>query len=964
MGGECESGPGSDGACGCKLSACQPVRSLRDVRRLVGIGAAVLTVGFLLIVLGDDPYDASINAGTLTTAHSGGSLDCASCHAETSPADLVKVVDPHFLSERSFANSELCLNCHGDEIGDWVTSARFAHGWTEKVVAEKISVAKEISERDEALRPELALWIAAKGPLPTKGALGELACATCHQEHHGSDYIMTELTNQQCQVCHQNQFHGFSEGHPSFQDSGYPYSRRTRIFFDHEEHYQKHFEGSSDVVIEGFDPKQPFASGESCTHCHVSDEKGEFMKLKGYEVTCAGCHDQEAAEADRLTLFTIPALGQEGFDGQWPLAGYGLGPAGRLLLEPNTGAALFEIGVDEDFGAVALDSAEVRNVAELVAADLQQLSHEYWSNGAAVLAERIEQNGYASAEISTELFGGLSVDTVRNFLFPGIQWDLGDFSFPSLDLETMDEKLASKSRSIGAWPTQAGGALSPLMVHLLSHRPEIVSEIVMLAPFANESGGFELSNLGEADQDQIAAVEKIAWAIRELFFEMRQSGAPFLEQFESLRGGIIDLEKTEAVLSRVFYAASNDAVFLEEVEEQLSKFRSGSYPEALQKADSPVSNDQSAAGKADDDFGASEPEPAAGGDDDFGAGDDDFGASEPEPAAGGDDDFGAGDDDFGASEPEPAADGDDDFGAGDDDFGASEPEPAAGGDDDFGAGDDDFGASEPEPAAGGDDDFGAGDDDFGASEPEPAAGGDDDFGAGDDDFGASEPEPAAGGDDDFGASDSGTPEKVEDSVPKKTFRSFEPSLYDWNKTGGWHYEQQAIHYSTRGHADPVIRAWIETSVSALNSSDAIHRKNGRLILNYVLDWKKGVSTAASGKCLKCHSIDRDSTSGVYQVNWHEAYGDLAEANESSDLTRFSHIKHSIAVDCINCHVPKEGGDYADFFPARNSRRELTNPALFSPNFLPINEKETCASCHQEGLSGENCLQCHEYHSRN
>ncbi len=869
---------------------------------MAGWAAVILTVGFLLVVLGGHPRDAAINPGVLTTAHSGESLDCQSCHTETSPSELATVFDPHFLSQRAFANSELCLNCHGSEIGDWLESARFAHGWSREEIQQKVEAVGDGEALHSENKTDLAVWIAAKGPLPAMGQIGELACATCHQEHHGSDYVMTELSNKQCQVCHQNQFHGFSDGHPSFAETGYPYSRRTRIFFDHESHYGKHFAADVDKFIPGFDTKRPYDDNMSCAHCHEPDQNGEFMKLRGFEVSCGACHEDAVKGGDALTILALPEVQPNVAKGHWPASGYGLLPSVRLLLSKDLQELLSTVDVDPDYGVLSLIDEGSGDTAKLVATELQNLFLESWSEGAGVLAERIEESGYLPPEDAEALFGGLSVDTVRNFLFPGIRWELGDFVFPELDLDELNRRLGgAHSRSIGAWPERAAASVTPLMVHLLSPRASLREDLNLLKPFTREDGSIELSDLLGASDAQIGAVENLAWGVRALFQELQESGAPFLEQFESLRGGILDAETSESVLDRVFLMARSDDAFMSRVGAEMTGFNQGHFPAAVEREGPKGKEDVPSIGQGDDAFG--------GGDDDaFGGGDDDFGTSEPAKGEG------------------------------------------AGGDDDFGGGDDDFGTSEPAKgkASGGDDDFGGGDDDFGASEPVKgkASGGDDDFGGGDDDFGASEP----------------VAEK-EGIAPKGIPRVYEPSLTDWQKLGGWHYDTHAINYTARGHADPVIMAWIDSSIDAINSPDAIHRQNGRLVLDHVLGWKDGVNTDASGKCFKCHTVDRDVSSGVYHVNWHEAYGTRQTVNPSSELTRFSHAKHSIAIKCVSCHVPGESGDYAEFFPARGSGGELSDSAQFSPNFMPVNQKESCANCHQKGLSGEDCLQCHEYHVR-
>ena len=171
-------------------------------------------------------------------------MECSSCHTKTSLMDLKGVFDGGFIAERALENSRLCLECHGDEIGQWDESARFTHGWTSKQVLAKIAEAKQALENKESGSDSsvpFALSLAPKARLKKNGVEGKLACMTCHQEHHGETYDLKALTDNQCQVCHQKQFKSFEHGHPSFVAMDYPASRRTRIFFDHQSHYKKAF---------------------------------------------------------------------------------------------------------------------------------------------------------------------------------------------------------------------------------------------------------------------------------------------------------------------------------------------------------------------------------------------------------------------------------------------------------------------------------------------------------------------------------------------------------------------------------------------------------------------------------------------------------------------------------------------------------------------------------------------------
>ena len=774
-GGECGSGPSPDGQCGCKLTTCQPARSLREVRRLVSIGVALLMIGIILVTLSFPPRNPNFIAGQLTTAHAGEMMECGNCHTEASLLNLKSAANPHSLHNRALKNSQLCIDCHKTEIGSWEESARFSHGWNPEHLELKTAAAKEPDQKF-AGKAEVALWIASQGPLREKGATGQLACATCHKEHEGPDHSLTTLSNKQCQVCHEKQFHSFDLDHPTFAASNYPYSRRTRIFFDHGNHYEKHFATKPEGTVKGFDKEQPFAKGESCNNCHQSDETGGFMRLQGFEASCGSCHETYVKGGDTLTLLALPEIDPDASKGKWPASGLGLIPPMRLLLSDKDARPAANLFKEEEEGAAILmnnqsSPEDVKKAHELIAKDLEILFKEAWDNekGPLALEARLEANGFKGAENNVALFEGLSIDTFRRFLFT-------------------DE--------------------------------------------------------------------------------------------ESLSGGILDKSPPK---NQPPPAAS----------------------EPLKSQPTPPASSN----KADDDFGAPAKKPAKA--------DDDFGAPAKQPAKA--------DDDFGTPAKQPAK--------ADDDFGAPAKKPAKA--------DDDFGAPAKKPAKA--------DDDFGAPAKKPAKA--------DDDFGGPAKKPAKG-DDDFG----NAPKNQEQDDSAVPVTLFEPNnLTDWQTAGGWFYENNAIHYRSQGHADPLIKAWIEAAVLTINTKDERARKDARRLLDYSLGWKDGVNSKASGKCFTCHSIDRDPVSKQYSINWFGVYGSPKVTNLSSDLTHFSHAKHLVALDCISCHAFKETADYADFFP-KSDGPELSDPHKYSSNFQPLNEKTNCASCHQKSRAGNKCLQCHGYHS--
>jgi hypothetical protein len=163
----------------------------------------------------------------------------------------------------------------------------------------------------------------------------QMACITCHQEHHGRTFDLKELSNAQCQTCHSVQFASLEKGHPDFSD--YPYRRRTRIYYDHNSH-----------------------APDSCQACHVTDPSGRFMEVKNFTVTCAACHGAqiqgEGMTVKGVSFFTVPGIDLETLRakgasiGEWPKFADGkLTPFMEILLnrDPVTRTVVQELhGVD------------------------------------------------------------------------------------------------------------------------------------------------------------------------------------------------------------------------------------------------------------------------------------------------------------------------------------------------------------------------------------------------------------------------------------------------------------------------------------------------------------------------------------------------------------------------------------------------------------------------------------------
>ena len=195
-----------------------------------------------------------------------------------------------------------------------------------------------------------------------------------------------------------------------------------------------------------------------------------------------------------------------------------------------------------------------------------------------------------------------------------------------------------------------------------------------------------------------------------------------------------------------------------------------------------------------------------------------------------------------------------------------------------------------------------------------------------------------GGDDDLG--DPFAP--IEDETSAATAPAAKTSE-ERMSLGGWYLDEFTLRYRPGGHADPVVRAWLDLAVS-------------RSELGEWLD------PQAPGACTQCHSVDAtvvthaDATPSVLRtVQWRPR----SIAQSEHHFTEFDHSKHfSLVGDqgCTTCHQLDAEAPYADSFDDQDAQS-------FASNFSPI-EQTVCLECHQPQRAGNNCTQCHRYHIGN
>ncbi|MEQ8850115.1 hypothetical protein [Botrimarina sp.] len=380
-GGACPDGPTPDGRC-CLAKRCRPRRSLRAIRGRWLRGAAVFTLGAVLMLLGAAGRNEVLAPGELTSHHAqviardAWANRCAACHpgANNGPGEwLASAIagggdDPHN------TQSALCLDCHKQLDADGAAPL-LAHGLP----------ADTLQRRPASwLTPTEALLAAPRG----RGEADALACAACHQEHHGAGHDLAAITDARCQACHAERFHSFATDHPDF--GLWPVERRTRIAFNHGSHSREHYVKAN----RDFD----------CRACHVPDAAGDLTARVDYHAACGECHEADLKNSfgEGVDFLALPMIDHDALvdaghaPPAWPDAlrgdfDGGLPPFTKLLLAADPRAAEAMTLLGEDFSFFDVDPRDPQRVAaaQSLAEALRRLLDDLQEEGHGAVSYRI-----------------------------------------------------------------------------------------------------------------------------------------------------------------------------------------------------------------------------------------------------------------------------------------------------------------------------------------------------------------------------------------------------------------------------------------------------------------------------------------------------------------------------------------------------------------------------------------------
>lgn len=380
------------------------VPALRARRGAFTLAMTALTIGFLLIAMNSPWSNEFLAPGPLSSPHAQllaaeGADRCAACHTAANASFSQWITGHHGVTSMNsegqpVQQSALCMKCHDNTL-----DAEFAlnpHG----VSSEDLSAAAGREARESMV-----------GSLVTMAGLShgnEIACSVCHQEHHGN-VSLSQLTDQQCQSCHQETFHSFETDHPEF--DSWPQTSRQNIAFDHGSHLNKHFK-SANVEF-------------NCNLCHRDDGQQDIKRMASFEQACGACHAQQIADSGQSgwTLLELPRLDMKAIEdlklnvGNWPAAATGdfdgeLPPMMRMLLagDENMTDVMSQLREDFSFGDINIDDDDSVALAVDLVWGIKQLLHDLAEDGQAAVDRRLMQVMGAdySQTISSKLLTGLN----------------------------------------------------------------------------------------------------------------------------------------------------------------------------------------------------------------------------------------------------------------------------------------------------------------------------------------------------------------------------------------------------------------------------------------------------------------------------------------------------------------------------------------------------------------------------
>ena len=428
-------------------SALPSTRATPAARRnrlaiLFGV-ATIAALALSFIVAKDMKF---LMPGPLASAHAA-IENCNACHTRSGSGKLSWLHG--LVAGDRLADSQGCLSCH-----KMAETAFNAHSAPAEALSDSTArLAKIVAETPS---PTSAVFQNAVFPTDRVVARG-LYCTTCHQEHQGAGFDLTRISGEQCRSCHVVKFDSFDGHHPQL--GAFPFSRRSRIIFDHNGHFSKHFpetaKGSKAAQVP-----------TSCASCHTSRKDKRLMAVVPFEQTCSGCHlgqitGQERANGPKgIAFLSLPGLDLQTLKkrkaaiGEWPEASEAeLTPFMKVLIGRNERGrsllkAIARLNLQDLSGASASQIGAVTNLAW----EIKGLLYALIKNKASDALGRMSADG---TKLGSDLIGDLTAGIPRDVLVRAYQQWL-----PNLATE-MANRPQVAAASGGEWVTTTSeGSLS------------------------------------------------------------------------------------------------------------------------------------------------------------------------------------------------------------------------------------------------------------------------------------------------------------------------------------------------------------------------------------------------------------------------------------------------------------------------------------------------------------------------
>ncbi|QDV49758.1 hypothetical protein [Gimesia fumaroli] len=194
-----------------------------------------------------------------------------------------------------------------------------------------------------------------------------------------------------------------------------------------------------------------------------------------------------------------------------------------------------------------------------------------------------------------------------------------------------------------------------------------------------------------------------------------------------------------------------------------------------------------------------------------------------------------------------------------------------------------------------------------------------------------------------------------------------------NANSGWSISDSdfTIRYRPIGHADPLIKGWLDQAVQE-NQQSLDRDSMWRIFSNPTASGTEDSHGAlASGRCLMCHSVDKDPVSGRSHINWQPLPTQQSKAEQFTQFSHAPHLSSGQKLNCESCHVFDPLGTdsttilQSDYFVRDQSNLfwqiNQNSQQACTSGFQPIS-RQNCSTCHNAATATQSCLQCHNYHA--